>query len=53
MTNQTLRERFGLPGHKAETVSRIIRDTVETQLIRLADPENPSKRYARYLPFFA
>jgi len=53
MTNQSLRDRFKLPEEKAETASRIIRDTVEAELVKLADPDSASKRYARYLPFFA
>jgi predicted HTH transcriptional regulator len=53
MTNQSLRERFGLPEAKAETASRIIRDTIRAQLVKAEDPESGSKRYARYLPCWA
>lgn len=52
MTNQSLRDRFKLPEGKAETVSRIIRDAVDAGLIKLDDPENASKRYAKYVPFW-
>ena len=53
MTKESLRERFKLPESKAETVSRIIRDTLDAQLIRNADPVSASKRYRRYVPFWA
>lgn len=53
MTNQSLRDRFKLPEEKAETVSRMIRDCVEAGLVKPENPESGSKRYARYLPFWA
>ena len=53
MSNQSLRERFKLPEEKAETASRIIRDCTEAGLVKLDNPESGSKRYARYLPFWA
>ena len=49
---QTLRTRFQLPASKTETVSRIIRDAVDQEWVKLEDP-NGSKRYARYVPFWA
>lgn len=53
MTNQSLRQRFQLPEERAETVSRIISDSVSEGLVKLEDPENRSKRYARYVPYWA
>ncbi len=53
MTNQTVRERFGLSEAKAETASRIIRDTIRAKLVKAEDPESSSKRYAKYLPYWA
>lgn len=53
MSNQSLRERFKLPEERAETASRIIRDCIDAKLIKLDNPESGSKRYARYLPFWA
>lgn len=53
MSNQTLRERFKLGEERAETASRIIRDCVETGLVKPENPDSGSKRYARYLPFWA
>jgi len=53
MTNQTLRERFDLPEAKADVVSGVIKNTVDEGMIRLEDPESTSKRYARYVPYWA
>ncbi|MDQ5908275.1 MAG: ATP-dependent helicase RecG [Pseudomonadota bacterium] len=53
MSNQSLRERFGLPESKAATVSLIIGITKEAGLIKQDDSESTSTRYARYLPFWA
>lgn len=53
MTNQSLRERFQLPDEKAESASRIIKDTITANFIKLDDPESTSKRYAKYVPFWA
>lgn len=50
MTNQTLRERFGLPAGKAEAASRTIRDAVAADKIKIADPEQTSLRYRSYIP---
>lgn len=52
MTNQSLRERFKLSEEKAETASRIIRDSVDAGLVKPENPDSGSKRYARYLPFW-
>lgn len=51
--NKSLRARFGLPDDKAETVSRILGDTVEAGLIKPEDPASGSRKYARYLPYWA
>ena len=51
MTNQTLRERFKVAETRTDTVSRIIRDAVESGGIKLEDPG--SKRFARYVPSWA
>ena len=53
MSNQSLRERFKLPEERAETVSRIIRDSMQAGLIKLDNPDSASRRYARYVPFWA
>lgn len=53
MTNQSLRERFKLSGAKADQVSRIIRETISAGQIKPDDPDNASKRYIKYVPFWA
>ena len=53
MTNQSLRERFGLPGKSISTISQVITAAINSELIKL-DPNAPnSRKYARYLPFWA
>lgn len=53
MTNQSLRERFGLSASSSNVVSTIISATIEANRIKF-DPNAPnSKKYARYLPIWA
>ena len=52
-TNQSLRKRFGLSDERAETVSRILKDAVDADLIKAENPASGSKKYARYVPFWA
>ncbi|MFH2029547.1 MAG: ATP-binding protein [Bacteroidota bacterium] len=52
MTNESLRKRFHLKSSQSETASRIIKDTLNEGLIKLDDPTNTSKRYAKYVPFW-
>ncbi len=52
MTNQSLRERFGLGEGKQATVSQIIAATIDAGLIKLDETAGESRRYARYLPFW-
>ena len=55
MSNQSFRDRLGLTDKKTgvDIVSRIIRETLEDGMIRLNDPVNKSKRYAKYVPFWS
>ena len=53
MTNQSMRDRFQLPDTRAETATRIIADAIEAGLVKSDDPDSRSKRYARYIPFWA
>ncbi len=53
MTNQTLRERFGLSERSGNTISQIISAAVEQGLVK-NDPSAPdSKKFARYIPNWA
>ncbi len=53
MTNTTLRERFNIAEPDYPIASRIIRDTKDAGLIKPEDPENRSRKHARYIPFWA
>lgn len=53
MTNQSLRERFGLSERSGNTISQIISAAVEQGLVKV-DPGAPeSRKYARYIPKWA
>ena len=53
MTNSTLRERFKIPEQDYPIASRIIRDTIDANLVKPEDPESKSRKHARYVPFWA
>lgn len=53
MTNETLRQRFGLGASKASVASQIISATVEAGWIKADESVGASKKYARYLPHWA
>lgn len=52
MTNQSLRDRFGIDEKNYPMASRIISDSIESGLIKDYDPDNKSKKYAKYVPFW-
>ena len=53
MTNQSLRERFGLAERSGNSISQIITNALEQKLIK-RDPNAPdSRKFARYLPIWA
>ena len=53
MTNQSLRERLGVEQKNYPMVSRIIKDGIDNNLIKEADPENKNRRYVKYIPYWA
>ncbi len=53
MTNQTLRERFRIEEKNSATASRIIKETLEENLIKFSDPENKSPKLNKYIPIWA
>jgi predicted HTH transcriptional regulator len=53
MTNETLRTRLGLEEKDYPKASRIIREAIEVGLVKPHDPENRSRKHAKYLPFWA
>src|SRR5260221_10119935 len=53
MTNQTLRERFRLPEGKSAVVSQVIGASIESGLVKADETVGGSRKFARYLPFWA
>lgn len=53
MTNQSLRERFHLPESKSAIVSQIIALSIEAGVIKPDEKVGASRKFARYLPFWA
>jgi len=53
MSNQSLRERFGLSENNANKVSQVIAAAIEQDLIKKDATAPSSKRYARYIPGWA
>jgi predicted HTH transcriptional regulator len=53
MTNQSLRDRFRLPESKSALVSQVIAATIEAGLIKADEKVGTSRKFARYLPFWA
>ena len=52
MTNTSLRERFGLDDSYKSQMSRLIKQAVESKLIKPFDPTT-APRYMRYIPIWA
>ncbi|MGL4804825.1 MAG: RNA-binding domain-containing protein [Bacteroidales bacterium] len=53
MTNQTLRERFQIEDHNYSIASRIIKEAITAGLIKEEDEDNKSRKFAKYVPFWA
>lgn len=53
MTNQSLREQFGLPESKSAITSQIIAAAIEAGAIKPDETVGSSRKYARYVPFWA
>lgn len=53
MTNQSLRERFKLPDGRASVTSQIIAAAIEAGLVKADETVGGSRKYARYLPYWA
>ena len=53
MSNQSIRERFKIEEKNYPMASRVIRDTLDANLIKLASPSSKSKKHATYIPFWA
>ena len=53
MTNQTLRGRFHLPENKSAIISQVTAATTEAGLVKPDEAVGTSRKFARYLPFWA
>ncbi len=53
MTNQSLRERFGIKEKNYSMASRIISEAIKSGQVKDYDPENTSKKHSKYIPFWA
>lgn len=53
MSNQSLRQRLHMGNKQQDIASQIIRQTLEEGLVKVDDPENTSRRYVRYVPYWA
>lgn len=53
MTNQSLRKRFNIEDKNSAIASRIIKDTLESKLIKDNDPKSNSRKFKKYIPFWA
>jgi hypothetical protein len=52
-TNKSLRERLKMPEKQRSMVSLLIQEARDKGLIKLADPESKSMKYAEYIPYWA
>ena len=53
MTNTTLRERLKMPEKQRSMVSVLIQEAIDKNLVKPADPDNKSRKFAEYVPFWA
>ena len=53
MTNQSLRERFNIDPKNYSMASRLIKEALVVGAIKEADIDSKSKKYAKYLPYWA
>ena len=53
MTNTSLRERLKMPEKQRSMVSVLIQEALDKQRVKPADPENKSKKFSEYIPFWA
>ncbi|MDO9633601.1 MAG: ATP-binding protein [Paludibacter sp.] len=53
VNNQSVRKRFKIGVNNVSMASKIISETIEAGLIKASDPENSSKKFASYIPYWA
>jgi ATP-dependent DNA helicase RecG len=52
-TNQSLRAQFQIESKNAAIASRIIKEALKDDVIKEDDPESNSRKYKKYIPFWA
>ncbi len=53
MTNKSLRERLKMPEKRSSMVSVLLQEATDRKLIKPANPENKSRKFAEHKPFWA
>lgn len=53
VNNQSVRKRFNISKNNQSLASKIISETIEAGLIKPSDPDNSSKKFASYIPYWA
>jgi ATP-dependent DNA helicase RecG len=53
LINASLRKRFNIADQNAAQASRIISETLASELIKPEDPENQSCKHIKYVPYWA
>jgi ATP-dependent DNA helicase RecG len=53
VNNQSLRKRFNISKNNHPIASRIINEAMDAKLIKPRDPENTSKKFSTYVPYWA
>jgi predicted HTH transcriptional regulator len=53
MTNTSLRERLKMPEKQRSMVSVLIQEAIDKGLVKPANPDNKSKKFAEYVPLWA
>lgn len=52
VNNQSVRKRFNIAKNNVSFASKIIADTLDAGFIKASDPDNASKKFASYVPFW-
>jgi predicted HTH transcriptional regulator len=53
MTNASLRVRLKMPEKQRSMVSMLIQEAIDKELVKPADPDNKSRKFAQYVPVWA
>jgi len=53
MTNKSLRERLKMSEKQRSMVTVLIQEALDQKLIKPGDAENRSRKFAKYIPYWA